>query len=149
MVEISVDARALDSIANKLKNMLEHDDVLGLEIHDSLARYCEPYTPFDTGIMSHSLQILKDGLRYNTPYAHYQYVGEVYGPNIPIKQNGEIVGWFSPPNQPKHPTGAKINYSKDKHPLATDHWDKAMMRDRAEDFEAEVGAMIERRIHNG
>lgn len=48
-------------------------------------------------------------LEYNTPYAHLLYVGEKYGPNIPIyDEDGNITGWWSPPK--KHPTGEQLEY---------------------------------------
>lgn len=48
-------------------------------------------------------------LEYNTDYAHYLYVGEKYGPNIPIRDSeGNITGWWSPPH--KNPTGQPLHY---------------------------------------
>lgn len=79
---------------------------------------CEPLIPLLNGQLRRSANF-PDGiyggvLEYNTPYAHYQYVGEIYGPNIPIRDSeGNITGWFSPPRKAKHPTGRKIaNYSQ-------------------------------------
>ena len=48
------------------------------------------------------INVSSDGVYYNSPYAHYQFEGIVYGPNIPIFENGVIVGWWSRPN--KQPT---------------------------------------------
>ena len=141
------DDSELYNIAPKVLQSLKDTNV-GVEIHNTLARYCYPYVPMDTGTLFTSTEVTNNYLRYNTPYAHYMYVGKVYGPNIPIIENGQIVGWFSIPNKKKSPTGKSINYSTSKHPLATHHWDKAMMQDRAEDFSSEVGDIIERRIHH-
>lgn len=85
-------------------------------------RLITPYTPVDSGNLSQQVTIEPKTITYTAPYAHYQYVGEVYGPNIPIMQGGVVVGFFSPKGQPKHPTGSKLNYHS---PLASARWDKA------------------------
>lgn len=61
---------------------------------------------------------------YNTPYAHYQYVGIVYGPNIPIidKETGVLLGYFSPPGRKKHPTDKRLTYDKAQNDLAGPYW---------------------------
>ena len=71
-------------------------------------------------------------ITYNSPYAHYQYMGELYGPNIPIFDGEELMGFWSPPH--KNPTGRKLKYNTFRHPLATDHWDHAMMTARKEEL---------------
>lgn len=50
---------------------------------------------------------------YNQPYAHYQYEG--------ISKSGN-----------------PLNYSKDKHPLATHHWDNVMWTAKGEDIVKKV-----------
>lgn len=98
----------------------------------AVLRYCGPYLPFDKGILEASGKpwpMPGDGyVGWFAPYAHYQHVGEVYGPNIPIKdEDGDIEGWFSPPNQVKHPTGRQLTYSLEKHPQAGSRWVERMM----------------------
>lgn len=98
-------------------------------IDAAVIRVCNPYVPFDEGVLAGSAntatEIGMGEVIYDTPYARYLYYGEVYGPNIPIEENGEIVGYWSPPK--KHPTGAKLEYNTEKHPQAGSHWfDRAM-----------------------
>ena len=50
----------------------------------------------------------------------------MYGPNIPITEGGKIVGWYSPKDEQKKPTGREHNHSKGKNPLAAAHWERAM-----------------------
>ena len=92
--------------------------------------------PADNLVLAQNIDITADEncghVTYNSPYAHYQYIGEVYGPNYPLMDGGEIMGFYSPPH--KTPTGGKLKYSKFRHPLATDHWDKAMMTARKDDL---------------
>lgn len=95
----------------------------------AVIRECFPYLPFDEGVLAGSAntatKIGSGEVIYDTPYARYQYYGEVYGPNIPIVENGVVTGYFSPPE--KHPTGKKLQYSKEVNPMAGSHWfDRAM-----------------------
>lgn len=124
---------------------LIHDESTMLEIHNLFAKMCDPYVPMDEGVLSQTLEITPEYVRYIQPYAHYQYTGDVYGPNIPIMEDGIIMGWFSPPGQKKHPTGGTLNYSTERHPLATKQWDKAMMRDRGDEFTKQVKEILVRR----
>ena len=109
-----------------------------LQVHNRFAQMCDPYVPMQTGTLAQTTEITAKGVRYTQPYAHYQYTGLVYGPNIPIIENGMIVGWFSRPGQPKSPTGAYLHYSTEQHPLASSEWDKAMMKDKGEEFKQAV-----------
>lgn len=102
-------------------NIKEAQKLLNMQI----VADCDPLIPFQQGALRNSVNypqgIYGGEIEYNTPYAHYQYMGEVYGPNIPIRDEvtGEITGYWSPPH--KHPTGEKLKY----HPEGTergDHW---------------------------
>lgn len=139
---VEVDVNIDDLQIMKMLNTLQNDKVLGYAIHDLLAKKLDPYVPMDEGVLAQSVIIQPDKITYAQPYAHYMYEGVVYGANIPIIENGMIVGWFSLPNVKKHPTGDYIEYNTEKHPLATDHWDRAMMEDVGDDFLAGVKDLI-------
>ena len=102
----------------------------------AVIRECFPYLPFDEGVLAGSANTATDigsgEVVYDTPYARYQHGGEVYGPNFPITENGEIVGYYSPPE--KHPTGQKLEYNTEKHPLAGSHWFDRAMADHSDDI---------------
>lgn len=91
------------------RNMKEAQKLLNMQV----VADCDPLIPFQQGALRNSVNY-PDGLyggtiEYNTSYAHMLYVGEVYGPNIPIRDSdGNITGWYSPPK--KHPTGRPIQY---------------------------------------
>lgn len=121
------------------------DDECMYQIHNLFAKMCDPYVPMAEGVLSQTFNISKESVRYNAPYAHYMYVGEVYGPNYPIIEDDIIVGWWSPPGKKKHPTGREIKYNKESHPLATKEWDKAMMRDKGDVFLNQVKEILLRR----
>lgn len=102
-VEIKFNDKRID------RNMKEAQKLLNLAVRTD----CEPLVPLMNGQLRRSATfpegVYGGVLEYNTPYAHYQYVGEVYGPNIPRKDdNGNIIGWYSPPGKKKHPTGRKM-----------------------------------------
>ena len=128
--------------------LAEHDMETGGEVQKYLdgavIRYDEPYVPFDTGTLAHSsntASVIGSGeVRYETPYARYQYYGNVMGPNIPIKQGGEVVGFFSPKNKVKTLTGRKLIYSKEHSPLAGSYWFERMKADHKDDILEEVSA---------
>lgn len=104
-------------------------------------RMMDPYTPYRTGALMASVRlhtVIGSGqLVQDTPYARYQYYGEIYGPNIPIKMKGvpEPIGWWSPPH--KSPTGRMINYSASQalnSSLAGSHWFERMAADHKQDI---------------
>ena len=101
----------------------------------AVIRECFPYVPFDEGILAGSAntatEIGSGEVVYDTPYARYLWYGEVYGPNIPIVENGEIVGYRSPPE--KYPTGRSLQYNTDHNPLAGSHWCERAMADHKKD----------------
>ena len=129
-------------IQTKFAGLNNNDDVKTL-IHNAFAKELNPYVPMQTGILAQTPIITAEGVMYVQPYAHYQYTGIVYGPNIPIMESGVITGWFSPPGKgSKYPTGRPLTYSTELHPLATHHWDRAMMRDRGKEFTKEIERII-------
>lgn len=132
-MKVNIDVNVNTTKLAKEFEALKDDNVM-YEIHDLFAKMCDPYVPMQEGVLSQSVQIHKDSINYAGPYAHYMYVGEVYGPNIPIIEDGIVVGWFSPPGQKKKPTGREIQYDKEKHPLASKEWDKAMMDAKGDVF---------------
>lgn len=111
-VSIKIDTSRID------KNIREAQKLLNLAVVGD----CDPLIPFQQGALRNSVNypqgICGGEIEYNTPYAHYQYEGIVYGPNIPIRDaGGNITGWYSPPN--KRPTGRPLAY----HTAGTgDHW---------------------------
>lgn len=94
-----------------------------------------PYTPMRNGLLMQSVKlgtVVGSGeLRYLSPYARYLYYGEIYGPNIPITENGQTVGYFSPKGQKKRPTGRGMTYDTSRHPQAGKLWFERMKADHS------------------
>lgn len=114
-VDIHIDTSRID------ENLKEAQKLLNMQV----VADCDPLIPFQQGALRENVDypqgIYGGEIEYNTPYAHYQYMGEVYGPNIPIKDSGgNITGYFSPSK--KYPTGRPLRY----HTEGTgDHWFEA------------------------
>lgn len=123
-VHIKLDTKRIDG------NLKEAQKKLNMQI----VADCEPYVPFRQGALRSSVRFPQgiDGgeIQYNTPYAHYLYIGEIYGPNIPIKDaQGNIIGWQSPPK--KSPIGRRLQYHA---PGTTDHWFEEAKRNHLRDW---------------
>ena len=105
-------------------------------IDNSVLRYMTPYMPYRSGNLIKLTQIAtvigSGTIVQPGPYAHYLYKGEIYGPNIPIKEDGNIVGFFSPPS--KQPTGRPLTYDQTKNPLAGPFWFERMKTDHKDDI---------------
>lgn len=106
--------------------------------------WCLLYVPWETGSLgtsAYTATVIGSGcVEYPGPYAHYQYYGEVYGPNIPIfdDDSGTPTGWFSPPGQKKSPTGRQLTYATDVNPLAGAFWFDRMKADHMQDIKQEA-----------
>lgn len=140
-MEIKIDVHIDTAKLTKQFEALKDDNSM-YEVHNLFAKMCDPYVPFAEGVLSQGITIEKDKVIYPPPYAHYMYVGEVYGPNIPIFEDGVLVGFFSIPNKKKVPTGREMQYSKEYHPLASKEWDKAMMNDKGDTFKKAVADIL-------
>jgi hypothetical protein len=82
-------------------------------------KHMDKYVPMRVGNLATNLDIETDHIVYESPYAEYQYYG--------ISKKGK-----------------PLNYSKDKHPLATSYWDKKMVSAEIQDVVKEVQAEINR-----
>lgn len=110
-------------------------------VDEAVIRYCDPKVPFRTGTLKHSAitaSAIGDGMIvYATPYARYLYYGEVYGPNIPIFEGGELAGFFSPPH--KYPTGRPLTYNGA--PDRDAYWFERAMAEHKDDVIREAAAL--------
>lgn len=111
-------------------------------VDEAVLRYCDPKVPMDTGKLKESgpmASAVGDGLLvYATPYARYLYYGEIYGPNFPIFESGELAGFRSPKGQKKHPTGRPLTYSGA--PERGAYWFPRAMAEHREDVVREAAA---------
>ena len=129
-MQLSVDSRFdFDSINTILTNHGFGDHgIVQKVIDNAVIRWCMDYTPADTFMLAKS------------PYAHYMYMGEVYGPNIPVfdDNSGTPTRFFSRPGERKTPTGRAIQYKTDKNALAGPFWAERMKADHISDIVREA-----------
>ena len=139
----------------KMRPISEIKAHLGIEPNGRVQRvfthsckiHMDKYVPYGNGDLSTVIDEQPDSITYEMPYAHYMYEGKVMGPNVPIKENGIIVGWFSPKDKPKHYTGQNINYSKSiarGHTYAGPHWDERMWSAEKDEVVKEVQDSVNR-----
>ncbi|MGF7145298.1 hypothetical protein HNQ56_003739 [Anaerotaenia torta] len=101
-------------------------------------RLMAPYTPFLNGELEKSATqstIIGSGeVKQDTPYARYQYYGEIYGPSFPIYENGQLAGFRSPKGLKKHPTGRPLQHNTAFHPQAGPFWFERMKADHKDNI---------------
>ena len=102
-------------------------------------RLSDPYVPMQSGFLKTNAEIASDGstLTYIAPYAHYQYYGEVMGPNWQDK-NGK---WHSG-KAPKEYTGRELTYHGG--PMRGKKWVERMMADKGDELPKNLKAYIGR-----
>jgi len=131
---INVDLSDLNKLSISTDNILQ-DTKVRVAINNFIAKVLDPYVPMDTGQLSKTVKVLPKSLVYSAKgkpsvqcpdgdYAHYIYEGTVYASNIPIIQNGVLIGWYSPKGEAKHKTSRLMKYHT---PLGRSHWDLALV----------------------
>ena len=107
-------------------------------INDAVIRECLPYVPASPGrtLEFSAISDVDNGLViWDTPYAHYQYMGIVYGPNFLVDVNGDgILEWRSYKDRKKHPTDRELTYHTSQNPMAGSHWFERMKADHLNDI---------------
>jgi len=103
----------------------------------TVRQLCDPYVPMQQGTLKNTAQVSEDGskLVYQGPCAHYQYYGEVMGPNF---TDGK--GRFWSGKAPKQYTGRKLEYHGA--PMRGPEWDKRMMADRGDEVTDAVAEFV-------
>ncbi len=137
MIKLKVKVKGIprDTAALLRRFNLETGGKVQQAIDKAVIDKCLPYVPMDSGTLAKSAygatEIGSGKVIYPGPYAHYQYYGEVYGPNIPVFEDdsGTPTRFFSPPGQKKHPTGRELHYKTDVNPLAGSYWFERMKAD--------------------
>lgn len=146
---VKVTTNIINTALQKQLYALINDRNVKQQAHEILGDMCKDYVPFKSGNLYDSMEATSKYVTWKVPYAHYQYEGEVYGPNIPIIRDGIITRWFS--KGAKYPTGRKLgNYHVWKGwqfgyttPGTGDHWfDKAMANGGRRTFSLRVTNML-------
>lgn len=83
--------------------------------HARLHAYCSPYVPMNTGYLDQTVDITKDYVHYKAPYAYKNWDGD------------------------------GLNFSKDKNPLATAHWERSMAVAKGQKLADDITEHVKRR----
>lgn len=121
-LRLRMNLKALDNFVVGLKN----DEDLMRNINTKLAFRCNPYVPYETGRLA-NVNATRTGVSYNAPYARYQYEGINRYTGGPLHYN-----------PPTHPVF---------HPLATHHWNEAMMSAEGDVFIADCQELVNKRVN--
>lgn len=84
---------------------------------DDCKRHMERYVPYDVGNLRTIVTTTPKSITYESPYAHYMYVGKVYV--MPQNQKSAFYsddyGFWSKKGQAKIPTDRDISYKTPRH----------------------------------
>lgn len=112
--------------SKKIKQLLDmlNDNEVRKNVNQFIADALTPYVPIQSGKLRRSVYVGPKIISWGRgiPYARYQFNGEKYSPSIPITRNGEVIGFFSPSDVPKQPTGEMLGVST---PGTMHHWTDA------------------------
>lgn len=141
-IEIYIDR---ENIKTKLQQKLEtllNDPEVEHHITQIVADNVKKYVPRKSGALANEgVTVGTNTITWDKPYAHYQYVGEVYGPNFQVIRNGELV-WRSPKGKgSKHPTGWPLTYHT---PGTSDHWIDAMWENDKRSVQLQITNYLKR-----
>lgn len=111
---------------------------------DTCYKYMGQFVPGgDTGFLNQNVVLKKDQITYESPYAHYQYIGELY--IDPKYKKGafysEDYGYWSRPGIAKENSGKSLNYHT---PGTGSQWDKRMWTSKGDQVVKEVQIYIDR-----
>ena len=87
---------------------------LGMFAAEEIGRLMNPYVPMQDGPLSQFYATMPFFVQYLSAYSSYQYNGD------------------------------GLNHSKEMHPLATSHWDQAMMAARSQDLTTALQGFVDR-----
>lgn len=92
-------------------------------------RLMDPYVPALNLMLTKNVRVYVENgkgiVHYQSPYARYQYEGKVM-----VSKRPGVKGSAKKVKQPEK----SLEYTKFRHPLATSHWDEAMMVARSDDL---------------
>lgn len=96
----------------KLKLGIEPNGRVQKFFTNTCYKHMDKYVPRETGTLRRVVQVDSDKITYQSPYAHYLYVGKVYvmPQNLKAAFYSEDYGFWSKKGQAKIPTNRDIKY---------------------------------------
>lgn len=102
--------------AHSTADRITQNNAVGQFVAQTWARYFSKYIPMQQGILRSNFTTEPFKVTYESPYAHYQWQGELY-------VSPTTGSSWALPGEIKVPTGKPLEYSKEQNPLATSHWE--------------------------
>ena len=102
--------------AHSTADRITQNNAVGQFVAQTWARYFAKYIPTQQGILRSNFTTEPFKVTYESPYAHYQWQGELY-------VSPTTGSSWALPGEIKVPTGKPLKYSKEQNPLATSHWE--------------------------
>ena len=92
-------------LQKKLFDLIGNKEVMR-ETHRILGEMCNDYVPMKSGALRDSMRAYPQFVKWETPYARYQYEGDVYGPNWVGYTSASDWEWRT--SKSKHKMGRKL-----------------------------------------
>ena len=103
-------------------------------------RLMDPYVPALNLVLARNVRVYVESgkgiIHYQSPYARYQFEGKVM-----VSKRPGVKGSEKKVKQPE----TDLKYTKYRHPLATSHWDQAMMTGRGDDLTQAMQNFVRRK----
>lgn len=104
-------------------------------------KHMDKFVPREDGTLRENVLLKDDSITYQSPYAHYQYIGKKYVDSKTKKGAfySEDYGYWSRPGEKKEATNIDLNY----HTAGTGpYWDKKMVSAEIDEVVDEVQQYI-------
>lgn len=120
--KVKIKLNPIDQILKR--HGLQQDGAVNLFLRNEVERYSDPYIPFRKSNLKNNKSYPNNhSIKYNSPYARYQYYGKVMAGNAPKKVTNKNLKYNGAPKR-----GAK--------------WDKRMWNDRGKEITKNLKSFI-------
>lgn len=125
-----------DGVMGVLERLnLESGGVVQQALDMAIVRSSEPYTPFDSGMLAHTVVGIGTGeITYIQEYAQYLYYGMLM-----LAENGSS---WAKLGETKQLTDIPLNYNTEKHALAGPYWFERAKADHKDEWLKEAKAAV-------
>lgn len=134
-VKIEVKMNNPKSVTNRILNKRD----VGIFVATTWARYFDKYVPEYEGALKSDITIDPYEVTYNSPYAHYQWEGELYVSPTTGSSWARL-------GETKVPTGLPLTQSHEKNPLACAHWEEPAFDAFKDTVAKQVTAYLARKV---
>ena len=128
---VTVEFYDVDATLNRIVN----NNAVGRFTAETWAKEFSKYVPMDSGILFENYTTQPWLVTYESPYAHYQWQGELY-------VSPTTGSPWALADEVKVPAGRPLRYDTSKHALATSHWEEVAYKAKAKDVAEQISQFI-------